>query len=278
MFKRLSSAMLLAVSSLAAGCMMEVEPDAEALVEGVEIAPLAGGGDGTGGTGIISGNGASALTPELLALYTPVASLLTLTSLTGLNLELSELITTVGGRSLLHYLVQCALPAGESVTTSFLGITNTYDGLIGIAPEWKSGPLSTSSRRWLSACVLAHVNATGQGVSILLRGNHPALNQPIGSGGSAYTLREGAFYGDIFGLLALSHACGGDGSTPSRVCTNNLLGLSPCGFLVPGNCRGLQNTCEGVTDGYYTNCHAGLLLPLLPSTNYPEAITVYLQP
>jgi hypothetical protein len=127
--------------------------------------------------------------------------------------------------------------------------------------------------------VLAHVNATTASVSILLRGDHPVLSQPLDSAGAAYTLREGAFYGDLFDLSPLEYACPGAGTTGTRVCTNSLLGLSPCGFIVPGDCRGLQDTCEGlVSNDYYTDCHSGLILPLLPTTTYPETITIYLQP
>jgi hypothetical protein len=267
-----------AMLSFGSGCLAEEDPEAEAIGEEVVHQTLAGG-DG-GGNGIITGNGAIALTPELLNLYLPVARLLTLVPLDGTVLETSDLLTTVLGRSMVSYLVKCALPEGQSVSSSFLGVTHTFPGRVGVAPEWTSGPLSASGRRWLTACVLAHVNATGANVNVLLKGNHPALGGTAGSEGDAYTLREGAFYGDIFKLVPESYACPGVGSTANRVCTQSLLGLglSPCLFLVPGACRGLTNTCEGLSNGYYTSCHSGLILPLLPSTKYPETITVYLQP
>ncbi len=282
MFKpdRFAALIMGTLVSFGSGCLAEVEPEAEAIGDEVVVHQTLTGGDGTGGNGIITGNGAIALTPEILNLFLPVARLLTLVSLDSVALEATELLSSVLGRSMVGYLVKCALPEGQSVTTNFLGITHVFPGRVGVAPEWASGPLSASSRRWLTACVLAHVNGTGASVNILLRGNHPALSQPVGSEGTSYTLREGAFYGDMFKLVPESYACGAAGSTPDRVCTDSLLGLglSPCGFLVPGDCRGLTNTCEGLSNGYYTSCHSGLILPLLPTTTYPEAITVYLQP
>ena len=236
-------------------------------------------------TGIISGNGANALTPEIVALYGPLASLLALDILSPLSLGLGDLVSTLEGRTFLHYAVKCALPKGRSLEITFLGDKFIFPGLVGLAPKWTKAPLTASNRRWMSACLLAHVNLTGAEVSILLRGDHPALNPTKTAAGdapsgaaSAYTIREGAFYGDIFKLVASKHACSGEGSVPTRVCTSSIAGLSPCGFTVPGDCRGLKSACEGDESGMYETCHSGLLLPLLPSTSYPETITVYVKP
>jgi hypothetical protein len=256
---------------------MEAGLRAEGIDEEVGPEILTGGGGGN--DGIITGNGAIALAPELVTTYAPVARLLTLGSLTPTAIASNELITTVLGRAFLGYLVKCALPSGESVTVSHLGTSYTFPGHVGIAPSWTSGALSTSNQRWLSACVQAHVNATTTNVSILLRGDHPALAVDAGPAAAAYTLREGAFYGNIFALTPKMYACTGDDTTSARLCAESVAGVSPCGFVVPGDCRGgLQNTCEGVNGNYYDTCHAGLILPLVPSTAYPETITVWLQP
>lgn len=229
--------------------------------------------------GIITGNGAHALTPELLKLWGPVARILTLAPLSPLSLELSELLPDLGGRTFLDYAVKCALPAGETMSVKYLGETHTFKGHVGIAPEWAFEPLSESSRRWLSACILAHVNATSTPVTILLRGDHPALQVPSGSTTGEFVLREGAFYGDIFALTPAKHACVGAATTPERTCTQNLSGLSPCGFTVPGHCRGAgASACEGLSEGAYETCHSKTLALESESTAYPETITVYLKP
>lgn len=268
-----------ALLSFSAGCLMEaaeIGVEAEGIDEEVDKEALTGG---TGGNGIITGNGASFLTPTIVSTYGSLAAPLTLGILSVSALESNELLTTVLGRVFLDYLVKCALPAGESLTASVAGTSYTFAGHVGLTPHWGTSALSTSDQRWLSACVFAHVNATTTGVSILLRGNHPVLSAPVGPAGAAYTLREGAFYGNLFSLVPKKYACTGEGSTSARLCTENVLGLSPCGFTVPGDCRGgLTNTCEGLSGDYYDTCHAGILSLFQTSTAYPETITVYLQP
>lgn len=229
--------------------------------------------------GIITGNGANPLTPEILNLWAPVARVLTLAPLTPLALEISEIVDILDGRTFLDYAVKCALPAGESVSTTVLGVTHTFKGHVGIAPEWTKEALSESSRRWLSACILAHVNVTSAKVMILLRGDHPALSVPSGSSTGEFVLREGGFYGDIFAFTPAKHACVGAATIPERACTKNLSGLSPCGFTVPGHCRGSSvAACEGLSDGAYETCHSKPIVPSDESTAYPETITVYLKP
>jgi hypothetical protein len=258
----------------ATGCGGEA-PDAADV--DVDLQPL-GPGDGNG---IITGNGAIFLTPELIALYTPLASLLTATNLSVANIEANDLLTTLGGSTFLRYAVGCALPAGQSVVVNHLGAQLTLEGKVGLAPEWTTGALSTSSKRWLSACILAHVNMFGESVPILLTGDHPALRGSAGAGAGAFTLREGAFYGNLFGLLPQMYACTGEGSVPSRVCAQGLLGLplSLCAFTVPGHCRSSSGSvCASDVDGSFRNCESALILPLLPGPKYAETITVYVQP
>jgi hypothetical protein len=251
-------------------------PEAPALDDGT-VSDTLGPGDPKG---IITGNGASPLTPEILNLWAPVARFLTLAPLTPLALETSTLLSVVEGRTFMDYVVKCALPAGATMTVSYLGATHTFKGHVGIAAEWATGALTESSRRWLSACIMAHVNPTGKQVTLLLRGDHPALNVPSGASTGEFALREGGFYGDIFALTPAKHACVGAGTTQDRMCTKDVAGLSPCGFTVPGYCRGSSvAACEGLNDGAYETCHSE---PLAGSDEesiaYPETITVYLKP
>lgn len=267
-----------ALLSFSTGCLMEAgEVGAEGIDEEVGLEVLTGGG---GGSGIITGNGASILTPTIVDTYAALAGVLTQGSLTVSALESNQLITSTLGRVFLDYLAKCALPSGESLTVSHLGLSYTFAGHVGLAPHWLTGGLTTSDLRWVSACLLAHVNFSTSSVSILLQGDHPALSGPVGTAGAAYTLREGAFYGNVFSLVPKKYACEGDGSTSSRVCAEGgLLGLSLCGFSVPGDCQGSFNdACEGLTGTYYDTCHSGMILPLTSTTAYPETITVYLVP
>lgn len=267
---------------------------------GIEGEDGSGSGSGSGGgdsddtgKGIITGNGAAPLTPELITLYSKVAEIDTRAALTPSLLELSDLIATADGRTFLSYLVKCALPAGKTLTLKHGGDTITLPGVVGLTPEWEKGGLSPSAKRWLSACLLAHVNATASKVQILLAGNHPALAGSKG-GTANFSLREGAFFGNIFELTPAMYACTGSGQKAEcgressedlakRACARGLLGpgLSACGFIVPGFCHDpvLPDACEGLEGSAYHSCHGSLIdaLPVLESPLYEEVITVYLQ-
>ena len=83
------------------------------------------------------------------------------------------LIVTPEGRELLTYTVGCALPAGERLVGEHHGVQYEFEGEIGLAPGWASRALQVSEQRWISACLLARVNAHGQSVEISMRGAHP---------------------------------------------------------------------------------------------------------
>ena len=53
------------------------------------------------------------------------------------------LMSSAGGRSTLSYIVRCALPAGHRITKNDQqNISYTFQGEIGVAPEWETGALS----------------------------------------------------------------------------------------------------------------------------------------
>jgi hypothetical protein len=93
----------------------------------------------------------------------------------GESLASTDLLSDEGGRELLRYLVRCALPEGTELTGSTGQASYTFHGLVGLAPAWLDQPLKTSEQRWVSGCLLAHVNGYGVEVPISLRGQHPAL-------------------------------------------------------------------------------------------------------
>lgn len=272
------------VSLAASGCALDAGGD----LDEIDMVPSDALTDE--GLGIITGNGAPVLTPEIVTLYTPLAKILAALPLTVNSLNGSEILASLDGDTFLRYMVKCALPEGQSLMVNTPGGPIELQGKVGIAPEWRDGPLSVSGQRWLTACLLAHVNAAGANVPILLRGNHPVLSAGA-QATSEYTLREGAFYGNIFGVLPSMYACAGSGqkaecgasTNPAlalrRCAASSLLGLSQCGFSVPGNCYDLSgpDACESLSDGEYRSCHSNKPLLLLPSTEYAETITVYLK-
>jgi hypothetical protein len=97
-------------------------------------------------------------------------------------------------RRFVEYFVSCALPAGDEVVVNDVA----FAGAIGLAPEWPAGACDAGCRRWISACLLARVNARGERVEISLRGPHPAL-RPGPAELAAFTDEEGTYYGDTSG-------------------------------------------------------------------------------
>ncbi|MGE0403459.1 MAG: hypothetical protein AB7T06_42535 [Kofleriaceae bacterium] len=168
------------------------------------------------------------------------------------------MLDTAENRDVVGYLVQCALPEGSSITLSDANGTYTFDGAIGLAPGWASGAPSASEKRWVSACLLARTNAYGVSVAISLRGPNAALTVDA-TEASAYGLREGAFWGDVFGDTLDANACPGPlkladsqaSTLPLRACTVSADGVTTtCGHDYAGACA---SAC-GDDSGNYTGC------------------------
>jgi hypothetical protein len=188
------------------------------------------------------------------------------------DLDDTYLASTASGQLLLHYVVGCALPPGATVYSDAAGMS--FDGAVGLAPEWASSPLaSTTSQRWMTACLLQTLNGLGLHVPIRLTGGDPALADAPGDA-AAYTVPDASMFGNIFlpgggpayacTDLALLDGCTVEASlsTIERIC-----GLSPtCGLRLLGPC---ERYCRG--DGpEATTCTA-------PGGDvYPEAISSWL--
>ncbi|WP_426755645.1 hypothetical protein [Myxococcus sp. Y35] len=78
-------------------------------------------------------------------------------------------------RSVMTYLTQCALPAGSAVTwTSRAGETFTFEGEVGLCPEWERDKPGPSCLGYVTACLLARNNAFGRKVMVSMRGEDPS--------------------------------------------------------------------------------------------------------
>ena len=138
-----------------------------------------------------------------------------LTSVNGLSAT-SGLITTAAGRNTIAYIVRCALPAGHSISKAGY----TFAGQLGVAPEWESGACTTDCQERVSACVLAHVNTSGQHISFWMDSDIAS----IGWGQSTdYPYQEGSFFGNIFIDYPKAYYCNGRdldlGTVPGRLGT-----------------------------------------------------------
>jgi hypothetical protein len=143
-----------------------------------------------------------------------------------------------------RYLVECALPEGHAITKRVEGEALTFEGLVGLAPEWEDGECDEDCQEWVSACLLARTNVSGRAVSIWMRADHPA----IGEGASLeYPTREASFFGNLFADSSAEYFCEGNAAGPlvaqlkGRTCAG--LTTESCGFTKYTACEE-QHRCS----------------------------------
>lgn len=115
---------------------------------------------------------------------------------------------TPEGRDVLAYLSSCALPAGTQLLVQHDGVEYAFAGHFGTAPEWLSQALAGPARRWLTACLLAHVNAYGVSVQISVRAPDGMATADAAEQES-FPVYEATFFGDFFADDPKIYACQG---------------------------------------------------------------------
>jgi hypothetical protein len=187
-----------------------------------------------------------------------------------------SLAATAAKRDQLKYLVRCALPADVTVYTQQGAERFTFAGGLGLAPRWLDAAMTPSEERWVSACLLAHVNHFGKHILVSMRATPPpvpALESPADEQQS-FTIFEGGFFGNLFLPEPVAYTCRGE-RTPAqasdpilqdRVCTQRTgkttadgMPVTVCHFLFTGHC---EDPVSFTVNGTY----------------YSEVIFVYLKP
>lgn len=166
------------------------------------------------------------------------------------------LLTDANLRDTAEYLVECALPLGESITKTVDGQTLTFDGLLGLAPQWQDGACNVDCQQWVSACLLARTNVSGQTITIWIQSDHPAIDYGTPQG----LVHEASWYGNLFAGANERYLCKGAPTGPvaamrdGRTCS---LGQQ-CGFTVYPHCD-LANRCTmaGPDANVPIDCKAG---------------------
>jgi hypothetical protein len=187
-----------------------------------------------------------------------------------------DLASTAAKRKQLTYLVRCALPADVTLYADIEGERFTFPGSIGLAPRWLTEAMTPSEERWVSACLLAHVNYFGKHVQISIRAAGVAVPelQTSTDEQQTYTIFEGGFFGNLFAPAPVAYTCWGERTPPQardpilqdRVCTQETgettaegLPVTVCQFLVTGRC---EDPTSYTAHGLY----------------YSEVVFVYLKP
>ncbi|MDB4961454.1 MAG: hypothetical protein JWP01_1453 [Myxococcales bacterium] len=191
-----------------------------------------------------------------------------------------DLLADPEGQELLTYIISCALPEGVTVVATDPVTHNQLEffGSLNLAPEWADRDLDRAGRGWVSACLLARVNANDTTVSISMRGPNGHLGTTAAERAD-YSLQEGAFFGDLFNdpsdplkwyaCRGKDQAVGEIGGLADRDCTEP----SPtdptktiCGFNFAGDCADFVApanvyACKKVVNGYYTECATTSVFP-----------------
>ena len=186
------------------------------------------------------------------------------------------LAATAATRKQLTYLVRCALPPEVALYADIAGERFTFPGSIGLAPRWLTDAMTPSEERWVSACLLAHVNFFGKHVRISIRATPPPVPELAATAEEqqTYTIFEGGFFGNLFAPTPVAYTCQGrrtpaqaqDPILQDRVCTQESgattaagLPVTVCQFLRTGDCEAPRSfTVDG--------------------QEYPEVVFVYLKP
>jgi hypothetical protein len=166
---------------------------------------------------------------------------------------------------LMKYLVQCAVPAGEtrSAEDPVTGASYTWEGSLGLAPGWASGqPMTEAEQQVLSACLAAHVNKFGLNVPLSVLGR-TAQQQTIPYSQEelqSFSRREGCFFGNLFTNEGLFAGVDGEylnnGESSPRACgltTSQDELVSQCSPIV--HVESCENFCTLDPTGlFYTEC------------------------
>jgi hypothetical protein len=128
-----------------------------------------------------------------------------------------------------------------------------------VAPEWESGACDQDCQEAISACMLAHLNTTGNHVPIFLVGatsHFPSVGPALDGG---FPNQESAFYGNLFISPPVASYCEGNnlaghviegraGSSGTKQYTNSLAtadcARSCTAFAAPNETAGYQS-CGG---------------------------------
>jgi hypothetical protein len=219
----------------------------------------------------------AALAANALAANALAANALTSNALAA-NALTAEALTDPNAREVLKYVTGCALPTGDNLSIDVEGVTYTFDGQLGLAPEWglRGGSCGPLCQQWVSACVISRLDFLGNTVEISLRGDNPGLATTAAER-AAYQNIEATYYGNIFASPERLYACLPPGQTEiPRVCGPSIEG---CAVDVVGQCEELCGPQQ--PDGSFPDCWVpftrgdqGWTLPQL----YVGSITVFLQP
>ena len=142
----------------------------------------------------------TAASPSAAQTCAPAAETPTAGSASQRELADPTLAATAAKREQLKYLVRCASSADVALYADIDGERFTFPGSIGLAPRWLTEAMAPSEERWVSACLLAHVNYFGKHVRISIRATAVSVPELKASADEqqTFSIFEGGFFGNPF--------------------------------------------------------------------------------
>ena len=206
------------------GCGGEADDDAETIQSAITV------------ENALSANAlsANALSANALSANALSANALSANALSANALTATALRDPLA-REFLKYVVSCALDEDQEIVMRIDHKRYAFPGSLGLAPEWGTpqGSCDGECQRWVSACVLARVDAAGVKRVISLRGAHGAL-KPEHSELRRFPDREATYYGNVFMAGQPMFMCLSPGEhSNERVCGDS---LANCPMEVVGSC------------------------------------------
>ncbi|WP_438022119.1 hypothetical protein [Sorangium sp. So ce233] len=262
---------LFAMPLVAAGCIgAEIDEESAEIVDEIDSA-------------LVSENGflPNALAPNALAPNALAPNALAPNALAPNALAPNALtaITNPGpngaaSREFLRYLVSCALRPDQTFSFSWTdsaGVVHpeVYRGELGMAHWWATGGIANDTyvQRQITACLAARTNWYGTHVTISLRNTESSMSSSP-SERATYTVREGAFWGNLFASTPYVRACYSPSGVArarqlQRDCAAGHLNVDPatgattvqqCGpMTIVGSCDAVCNRVD-TTAGFYAGC------------------------
>jgi hypothetical protein len=171
-------------------------------------------------------------------------------------------------REFVKYAVSCALNAGQTFDFTWTDAQEvehpeTFPGVLGLSPEWHTGPLDLTGQRMVSACLAALTNYNGAHVTISMRAPEAPLKVVDPNELTNYPNIEGVFWGNLWADTPFLHSCYNPATIQNsrnhlRDCAAGHLNpdnsVVECGIIdIVGSCA---DVCEPVNDetGAYTSC------------------------
>src|SRR5262249_41520160 len=103
---------------------------------------------------------------------------ITTNGITTNSLVMSALLEE-SNRTILQYIASCALPSSQRFYLDVGPTRYWFEGAIGLAPDWglETGSCGDTCQAWVSACLIARINAVGHSVPLSLRGDGVATTE-----------------------------------------------------------------------------------------------------